>query len=600
MNNQEIHIVLLWNSALEKKDDIVNDITTKHVILEKIEIEWSRKNFSNNMSRFYGIKLDSTKNKVNHCGVGKFLMITVLDNNPNYDFRITSRGTEYVNTNIFDLKERYRSWTGGGHKIHATNNIKETDHNLSLMLGINYADYFEKNINKHNENLYLKRDLVGANGWKSLEELFYTLNSCINYVVLRNFAGLPFSHDEKQNGDIDLLVSGLRDAQIIFGSELINNTQLLVKLEQKCIIFDLNEVDDYYSSQEWKNDILKNRVFSKNNFYIPSNEDHFFGVLYHVFIHKKQIHEKNFKPLIESYNKIFNDKINELDFDGLLLKFIEFLKKNNYYITKPNDSSVFFDTRFSIKNLNIINKVLSQQSISEISPFLVKMWKNSSGYIYFKAKDKYDRELFVKYGGIDKSAEREFFVLKSIDNKHFPKALYFRNQKDEKFVATNFIYGESLDKISFSLKSKEFKENVFKSFVSIIEVLHVKRIIHRDVRPQNLIVDAMGLVTLIDFQFVVGKGFKELKIVKQNPRIIEHLGEEYRLGHYKWDDAFSLLKISFEIDDNFKENYPNLFKMLNEKLGVCVFSSVSLKVKMLMLRRLRKNIKKRLTNFWRN
>ncbi len=41
----------------------------------------------------------------------------------------------YVNVRMFDAKQRYRDWNGGGHRVHSTIEAKETDHNLFFILG---------------------------------------------------------------------------------------------------------------------------------------------------------------------------------------------------------------------------------------------------------------------------------------------------------------------------------------------------------------------------------------------------------------------------------------------------------------------------------
>ena len=97
----------------------------------------------------------------------------VEDKNPIYDYVETSRGHEKANINLFNLKEKYRIWINGGHKIHTTNSTKETNHDSVLLLGLNYEDIktslpceFDNKIKK------IKRNITGAFGWKNVEEVF--------------------------------------------------------------------------------------------------------------------------------------------------------------------------------------------------------------------------------------------------------------------------------------------------------------------------------------------------------------------------------------------------------------------------------------------
>ena len=121
----EIHIVLIWEKGLHKLDQILYDIKNSFDILEVKKVIWNNKFFSSNLTRFYGQNLPDGSFKEKHCGSGPFVSIVLRDNNPVYAKRQTSKGKALVNAAIFDKKSMYREWTGGGHKIHASNNLSE-------------------------------------------------------------------------------------------------------------------------------------------------------------------------------------------------------------------------------------------------------------------------------------------------------------------------------------------------------------------------------------------------------------------------------------------------------------------------------------------
>ena len=157
---EELHLFILWKNALYKKDEIINDMKSKFEIVNMYNLTWSNEKYSENLSRFYGTKLPDGSAKEEHCGRGTFLLVIVKDKSPVYNYRNTTAGKEYVNTNMFDSKAMYREWTGGGHKIHCTNSIKETNHDLTLLLDKNVEDYL--NQLKIEENVIeLNKDLFG-------------------------------------------------------------------------------------------------------------------------------------------------------------------------------------------------------------------------------------------------------------------------------------------------------------------------------------------------------------------------------------------------------------------------------------------------------
>jgi len=220
----ELHLMIIWEFGRVIEKEILADLYNNYQVLGEYEVSWGEEYFSENLTRFYGQNLPKNSRKERHCGMGAFLLITFIDNSPVYDCVEGSRGSEYVNKNVFDSKEKFRKLTGGGHKIHATNTPKETAHDLALLLGINYSDYLQK----YSKQESIQRGAVtsftggGAIGWPSLEQLFSFLNDCLSYVVLRNFEDLPNNYYANDHGDIDFLVDNLDEAVYLMGAKKVH------------------------------------------------------------------------------------------------------------------------------------------------------------------------------------------------------------------------------------------------------------------------------------------------------------------------------------------------------------------------------------------
>ena len=127
-NNKELHLIIIWKNGRYKEQEIVKSVNEEFDLVEKYIINWDKNLFGKNLTTFYGTNLPPNSKKEKHCGNGEFLLLTFYDNYPKYDYVETSRGTEKVNLNVFLIKEKFRNWTGGGHKIHATNSINESNH----------------------------------------------------------------------------------------------------------------------------------------------------------------------------------------------------------------------------------------------------------------------------------------------------------------------------------------------------------------------------------------------------------------------------------------------------------------------------------------
>ena len=479
---KEIHLALIWEKGRNKENEIKKIIDNQFEIIEQYKVNWEKKTFGKSLSAFYGSNLPNNSKKENHCGNGEFLLITFYDNKPKYGFVETSRGSEKVNLNVFKLKSECRKLTGGGHKIHTTNSVKETNHDLVLLLGLNYQDYENLIIKKFNnnksENVLAKIPSmsIGVNGWESFEQLFYVLNSTLDYVILRNFENFPDT--VKDHDDIDFLVRDLDKAIYITNASKvfhqIDRVHYKIKVANKDIFVDFRFLGDDYYDYNWQNNILINKVLTNNNFYRPTDENYFYSLIYHVLIHKTFIAPDYYNKLTNIYKKLPNFDEKKCNFDNYLFLLESFFEKKNYFYKKPKDPSVFFDNKFLNYKIKIEN--LSFLNLKKINPYLVDQWKNNSECIYFEATDDKNNEIFIKYGGIFDSARREYRILNQLkkDNqKNFPIANYYRYIPNVSFVLLEKVKGIRLDYLidssDLKLKSKMFKKNLYNGIFDILK-----------------------------------------------------------------------------------------------------------------------------------
>lgn len=359
---RETHLFILWENARKKEKEILKDIKENFEILGLYNITWNKENFSNNLSRFYGTSLPKNSGKEQHCGNGEFLLVIVGVENPKYEERQTSKGLQVVNTNMFDKKTYYRELTGGGHKVHATNSEIETNHDLTLLLGKNIKDYLETiNENDSKEIINLKQDLLGQDGFSTVKEMFYALNNCINYAIIRNYESLPDEIYINEHNDIDIVCDSYENAAYVLNAEKIFQEEYRVhyraKVEGKVAYFDLRYVGDQYYYYKLEQNIIKNRKYNEKGFFTISDEEYFYGLIYHALLHKPQFSE-DYKRRLEKMNKTNIELKTKEDYIKILE---EWLLKNGYMITKPVDYSV----QFNLENVNRFNKLLFDSRVEE-------------------------------------------------------------------------------------------------------------------------------------------------------------------------------------------------------------------------------------------
>ncbi len=293
-----------------------------------------------------------------------------------------------------------------------------------------------------------------------------------------------------------------------------------------------------------------------------------------------------------------------MEWRSILLKY---LNKENYLITIPNDLSVFFNPIINLNEKLPINRVLyyfylsikdelKTKFYSPLRKILVQFYTKrienikSLVWLFFeysnfkiliknKFKIKYififyflkwptgahyfsatitnnlvDKDVFIKTDFFYKLLNNEiciynYFRTKELKYNFLPEIIYPKNSSNPDYIIYRFLHGFTLDKIEFDKLSKDQKEIIYNILTYIVEELNNNKIIHRDIRPENIFIvpNRNMQVFLIDYSFAICTNnyleLSELPFKGINKLILKNLGERYRLGEYAWDDAYSMKKI---------------------------------------------------------
>ena len=361
-DNSEIQLFVIWSKGRYAETDILTDIATKFEIIQTFSITWSPYMVNQNFNRFYDTKLPRNSQKETYAGAGEFKLIVVRDNSPNYEYRITSKGQFFVNTKMFDSKAKYRKLTGGGHKIHGTNDKLELKHDLVMLLGLSLDDFLKKydKPNEDNIDLALSQDLPGTIGWKSFDELFYVLNECDEYVVLRNSDNISLQYYQNNKGDIDLLVKDRNRCQYILGdlscidSETKDDSK--VSIDNKVILFELYEAGHNLFDPNYEKHLFEHKVLKSNMYCLP-NELEFYTLLYHALLFHKNLSDKHNKRITAIVKQQEDFQLLEITQKSLMNLLDEYFSKLGYAFLAPNDVSIYFNSELlKSSNIALVNK----------------------------------------------------------------------------------------------------------------------------------------------------------------------------------------------------------------------------------------------------
>lgn len=578
----EYHLFIIWEEARKNEENILSDIAGNFDILYKVNVTWSKKYFSSNLTRFYGTNLPPNSDKEQHIGTGDFLVVVVEDHIPDYNHHETSKGSKYINSRTFLAKTRYRDSTGGGHKIHGTNTPAEFSHDFALLFGCSIDEFMQKNTVSTEKTINLKRNIVGYNGWASIEQLFSVLNLSEKYVVMRNWQQLPDNYYAEAHGDIDLLVDDFESVRYTLNAERVfpedHRVHCKTKINGKDVFFDFRFIGDGYYDKAWQRKILgSRRLDTTRNIFVVDEKNHFFSLMYHAIIHKPNVAEdytKALKTIAEQSKVLANVDAKKIIKSQEMCKMLgRFLAQHSYQITKPEPSVYFneshvqltvkyaeeYKDKFQVEQLKDIYKFDSIERFESVQKDERRFYKAT------KDQDAF----FVKSSSVSYGDEFRFAKIAHDENSSFfAKPIEFYDGEVNYFV-TQWVDGVGLDEyMAKDSVSTRQKKTLIKDLVSIQDILWNLGIVHRDIIPRNFIVSADGRLVLIDFYWAVDAcNYQEYDYVKKNIEHIRHLGEDFSAGEYQWDDAVSFIKIAELILGEEAVNSDTLLNGIKQRVG---------------------------------
>ena len=568
MDNSILHILVIWSKGQDHREDILSDLQSNFDILKVFHAHWDKDKFLQNYMVFYAhsqyhLDYDSYRSllheKVNHCGDEDFTAVILRDNHPHFEIRHTSSGDRKVNTRMFDKKMQYRALTGGGHKIHSSDDAWETNHDLTLMFGLNTED-FCRYYTLDGAEATISQNCQGVDGYKSIQKFFYVLNNTIRYVVMRNHECIPDQYTVEGHGDIDLLCDSknwmayLTAARPVF--EESYRVYHIIRIGSVDVPFDFRHIGDNYYDLPWQEDILQTRVLTKNIFYTPNPENQYYTLLYHAYIQKWEVKD-DYLPKLKHYAKAISLSFNP-DPQSCIIQLDTFFRSHRYEYTRANDITVVY---------NSDHLALSPYAL-RLGQFLKRLEPRPSDTMKYHSRVYEKKDSFIKIGTTS-LIENEATYLQKLSHCNFvPKLLRkeYLSDHSETLIEISRVKGVEVSKFFSDIDNQNWKclRNFVIGGLQLLYLLADNHIAHRDFLPSNLMIDVKdNTVYLIDFGWATELG-------KQNENRPKGLGGWFateenatdsfafaKLINYYWYDLIYVRLISkmlFAITDKDTRN----------------------------------------------
>lgn len=98
-----------------------------------------------------------------------------------------------------------------------------------------------------------------------------------------------------------------------------------------------------------------------------------------------------------------------------------------------------------------------------------------------------------------KSFMSELVIISHLNHPCIPKFYGIVNEDKNISIVTEYINGETLDNIKYLDLNYGIKLKIIKEIGNVLEYMHVNNMIHRDLKPGNILIDNNNNIYLIDY-----------------------------------------------------------------------------------------------------
>ena len=119
-------------------------------------------------------------------------------------------------------------------------------------------------------------------------------------------------------------------------------------------------VGEQYYDPKWVNDILDRKILYQHEFYIPTDKDYFYSLLYRSLVQKPMVPEDHIEKLVNFSTKLKINNLTRENFstDNVIIEILDAYMREMEYEYMPRGYSTFYNSEvvdFAIEKLSLIH-----------------------------------------------------------------------------------------------------------------------------------------------------------------------------------------------------------------------------------------------------
>ena len=218
------------------------------------------------------------------------------------------------------------------------------------------------------------------------------------------------------------------------------------------------------------------------------------------------------------------------------------------------DKSEFYEHNKNLTHITSLDKGAVIDGLCVVRP----LGKTPRSHTYL-VTDQSENFYVLKTPSAEKSQDNnhiesmlmEEWVARRLNSTHLMTAPNLKTPRSKLYTLSNYIEGQSLAQwmAEHPKPSLHQVRSIIQQIATGLQVMHRAEIIHRDLRPENILIDDQGTVTIIDFGEVSIAGLEGVNTDNTVPGSLQYTAPEYLLGAAgtAGSDVFSLGVLTYQI-----------------------------------------------------